>query len=122
MEPRKFTNITDYQNEIASIMSITSPDFYSHFKVVALDYDRDVILFLDAHTKMRVFNSCAVTSIETLVDVCSFFTEGLPTQEQVDSIESDKTKTVIKKLLKRIEEHNSTETHMYWHDSDNTEL
>jgi hypothetical protein len=122
MEPLTFNNIDDYRNEVVKVISITSPDFYNHFKVVALDYSKDVILFLDANTKSGVFNSCAVASLETLVAVCSLFTDGLPTQEQVDAIESDKTKTVVNKLLKRIEEHNSTETHMYWHNSDNTDL
>ena len=110
METKVFTNIDDYRNEVVNAISITSPEFYNHFKIVALDYSKDVVLFLDANAHGKVFNSCGVASLETLVEVCSYFTEGLPTQEQIDSVQSEKTKTLIGKLINRIEEHNSIDT------------
>lgn len=107
METKVFASIDDYRNEVVNAISITSPEFYNHFKVVALDYSKDVILFLDAKAT-GPSNTIGIASLETLVETCSYFTDGLPNQEQVDSIHSEKTKTLIGKLMNQIHKNSTT--------------
>lgn len=98
-----YADIDAYRNEVVKAISQTSPDFYTNFKVIALDNTKDVVLFGTQKAETQILDICGSGNLETVIGVCSLFTDAIPSEEYITSHGSDdKVRTLAKKLLSRI--------------------
>jgi hypothetical protein len=97
-----YTDIEAYRNEVVKAISQTSPDFYSNFKVIALDNSKDVVVFAVEKAGTRVVDIVGSGTLETVINTCTLFQNGIPTNDVVDAVTDEKVKTLATKLINRI--------------------
>jgi hypothetical protein len=102
IDPSAYADIEAYRNEVVKAISQTSPDFYTNFKVIALDNGKDVVLFASAKAGTQVVDISGSGTLETVVNTCALFHDGIPSDEVVNAITDDKVRILATKLIKKI--------------------
>lgn len=101
-DPVTYDGIEAYRDEVVKAISKTSPDFYKNFKVIALDYSKDVVCFAVEKSGTRVIDLVGSGTLDTVKSTCELFQNGIPSKDVIDAITEVKVKTLVTKLIKRI--------------------
>jgi hypothetical protein len=97
-----YADIDAYRNEVVNAVSQTSPAFYKNFKIIALDNTKDVILFASAKEGTQVVDISGSGTLETVINTCALFHDGIPSNETVSAVTDEKVRTLATKLIKKI--------------------